>query len=427
MRKNPERDGDFPSIIVPSMEEGTEKKSYGATSFACYLAYIVQAVVNNFLPLLFVYFHSEFGIPDGQITLLITINFSVQLLIDLFSPHFVDRIGYRLSMILANACVILGFVLLCVLPSAFGNPFAGLSISVLIYAVGGGLMEVLVSPIVEALPSAHKEAKMSLLHSFYCFGQAFVVLVSSLFFRLGGIANWRIPALVWCVLPLADLVLFLFVPIRPLVKDGEKGKSLAELLRMPLFYILFVLMFCAGASEQAVSQWASTFAEKGLGVSKEYGDLFGPTAFALFMGASRLLYGFFGKKIDLRKAMAGSALLCVGAYLLTGLSKEPVWALTGCALIGFGVGIFWPGTFSLASERIVNGGTEMFALFALAGDLGCTLGPASAGFLLSAASLDLQQSLLCCTFFPLVLLVFLGLEHLSYRKEKANFKENQGS
>lgn len=342
-------------------------QNYNKTLYACFIGYIVQAIVNNFVPLLFMTFHSSYGIPMTQITLLITFNFGLQLLVDIMAITFVDRIGYRKSMILAHICAVMGFIFLTVLPDICGNTFMGLLISVAVYAVGGGLLEVLVSPIVEACPTDNKEKAMSLLHSFYCWGHVAVVLVSTAFFRMFGIQNWKIVALIWAIVPFINMILFAKVPIASLISEGEKGLTVGQLFRQKIFWVLMVMMVCAGASEQAVSQWASTFAEMGLGVSKAIGDLAGPMLFAILMGSSRAFYGKYGEKINLDHFMIGSSILCVMAYLCISLVPNPIVGFAGCALCGLSVGIMWPGTFSKATVSIPKGDTAMFAMLALAG------------------------------------------------------------
>lgn len=384
-------------------------KGYNKTVVACFIGYIVQAIVNNFVPLLFLTFHSVYGIPMTQITLLITFNFGLQLLIDLLSVTFVDRIGYRASMIIAHICAAVGFVLLTVLPDLCDSAFAGLLIAVTIYAVGGGLLEVLVSPVVEACPTDNKEKAMSMLHSFYCWGHVAVVLISTLFFKIFGIENWKIMALIWAIIPFANMILFTRVPIASLIEEGEKGMTIGELCKQKIFWVLILMMVCAGASEQAVSQWASTFAELGLGVSKTLGDLAGPMLFAVLMGSSRAFYGKYGDKIDLDKFMVGSSILCIIAYLCISLVPNPVIGFAGCALCGLSVGIMWPGSFSKATASLPRGGTAMFALLALAGDLGCSGGPTVVGMVSGAINDNLKMGILAGVIFPVLLLAGIFL------------------
>lgn len=381
--------------------------NYELTIRAAFLGYIVQAVVNNFVPLLFLTFHREFDLPLSRITMLITFNFGIQLLVDVLSPRLLDRIGYRAGMLLSNATSILGFVLLTFLPSVTGDPFHGILVAVMIYAIGGGLQEVLVSPIVEACPTKHKEATMSMLHSFYCWGHVGVVLLSTLFFHFAGIENWRILALLWCIVPAADFLLFTRVPIAPLIEEGEVGLGLSELFKNGFFWMIMLMMVCAGASEQAVSQWASTFAEQGLGVSKTLGDLMGPMFFAICMGSSRALYGKRGARMDLKGFMRFSAILCVLAYLIIAFVPNPILALLGCGICGFSVGIFWPGTFSIVSAGLKNGGTLMFALLALAGDIGCSGGPTFAGAMAETFGDNLRAGIGAAVIFPALLAVCL--------------------
>lgn len=384
-------------------------KKYKGTVCACFIGYIVQAIVNNFVPLLFLTFQSQYGISLSKITLLVTFNFGLQLLIDLLSISFIDRIGYRLSMVLAHIFAAVGLLLLTILPEVTTDPFHGILVAVMVYAIGGGLLEVLVSPIVEACPSDNKEKTMSLLHSFYCWGHVGVVLLSTLFFVIAGIDNWKILAILWAVIPLLNTFLFTQVPIGSLIAEDEEGLSMKELLREKFFWIFIILMVCAGASEQAVGQWASIFMEKGLQISKTLGDLVGPMTFAVCMGLARVFYGKYGEKIKLERFMMGSALVCVLSYIIIAFIPLPVVGMIGCSICGFAVGIMWPGTFSMASAKIRNGGTAMFALMALAGDLGCTSGPTLVGMVSGLFSENLRIGILVAVVFPLVLLIGIWL------------------
>lgn len=383
--------------------------NYKHTIYACFTGYIVQAVINNFIPLLFLTFHASYGIPLTKITFLVTFNFGLQLVIDFLSAGFVDKIGYRISIILAHVFAAAGLIGLTFLPELFKDPFTGLLLSVVIYAVGGGLTEVLISPIMESCPTDNKEAAMSLLHSFYCWGHVAVVLLSTVFFRIFGIENWKTLALCWAVIPVINGFIFARVPIASLLSEDEEGMPMSLLLKQKLFWLLLLLMFCAGSCEQAVSQWASTFAEKGLHVSKTIGDLAGPMMFAILMGTSRAIYGKYGDKIDLTKFMTASGILCLISYLMIALTASPVLSLIGCGLCGLSVGILWPGTFSISSARLKTGGTAMFAFLALAGDVGCSLGPTAVGIASGIFNDNLRIGILIAVFFPVLLLILLAI------------------
>jgi len=385
------------------------RSPYQKTMYACFIGYIVQAVVNNFVPLLFVTFQKTYQISLSKITFLITINFLIQLLVDMLSAGFVDKIGYRASIILAHVCAAAGLLSLTILPELLPNAYSGILIAVAIYAVGGGLIEVLISPILEACPTDNKEQAMSLLHSFYCWGHMGVVLLSTVFFALCGIDNWKILTILWVLIPIANILLFAKVPIYSLHEEGTAGLTLGQLFRKKLFWVFFLMMLCAGASEQAVSQWASAFAEQGLGVSKTVGDLAGPMAFAMLMGISRLIYGKWGDRLNLDRFMQWSCLLCIAAYLCIVLVPVPVIGLLGCAVCGFSVGILWPGTFSKASASIKGGGTAMFAMLALAGDVGCSGGPTLAGLVSGACGNNLHMGILAAIVFPVLMLTSLFL------------------
>ena len=385
------------------------RNKYKYTVYACFVGYIVQAIINNFAPLLFLTFQDSYGIPLSKITFLVTFNFLFQLAVDLIAAVVIDKIGYRVAAVAAHVFAAAGLVSMAFLPELMSDPFVGLMISVVIYALGGGLLEVLISPIVEACPTDNKEAAMSLLHSFYCWGHVGVVLLSTLFFVTVGIEHWKVLAIVWAVIPLINGIVFLKVPIAKLLADEEKGMSIKELVSGKAFWIFILLMFCAGSCEQAVSQWASAFAEKGLNISKTLGDLAGPMLFAICMGASRALYSKIGEKLQLRKAMVFCGALCLGSYLVISLSPLPLLSLIGCGICGFSVGLLWPGTFSLAAVGLPRGGTAMFALLALAGDLGCSMGPTLVGRVSAAVGDDLKIGILAAVVLPVMLLVALWM------------------
>lgn len=391
------------------------QKDCRRTIYACYIGYIVQAIVNNFVPLLFVTFERTYQIPLSQITLLITVNFCIQLLVDLLSAGLLDKLGYRAAIVLSHVCSAAGLIALTFLPDVLPNAFAGILICVVIYAVGGGLLEVLVSPIMESCPTENKEQHMSLLHSFYCWGHMGVVLLSTAFFTLFGTENWRIMALIWAVVPALNTAFFAGAPLYPVQEEGTQALSFSGLFRKKVFWLFMLMMLCAGASEQAVSQWASTFAEQGLGVSKTVGDLAGPMAFAAMMGISRLIFGKYGEKLNLERYMIACVTGCIAAYVCIVFVPSPVISLLGCALCGLAVGIFWPGTFSRASAALRGGGTAMFALLALAGDLGCATGPTLAGFVSSAYGGSLRAGILAAIVFPVLML----LSMLLLREKKA--------
>ena len=335
------------------------KNQYNKTITACFTGYIVQAIINNFVPLLFLFFQKNYNIPISKITLLVTFNFGIQLMVDFLSARFLDKTGYHMPMVMAHILSAAGLVLLTILPDILPSPFIGILVSVMVYAVGGGLLEVLVSPVVGACPSGNKEKAMSMLHSFYCWGHVAVVLVSTIFFQMFGIQYWKIMACIWAVVPFINMIFFTKVPIASLMNEGEKGLTVKQLFHNKIFWVLMVMMICAGASEQAVSQWASVFAETGLGVSKTIGDLAGPMLFALLMGSARAFYGKCGEQIDLEHFMTGSCILCIIAYFCISLVPSPIVGFIGCALCGLSVGIMWPGVFSKAAASVAKGGTAM--------------------------------------------------------------------
>lgn len=387
------------------------KNIYGKTKLACYLGFITQAICANFLPLLYITFHESYGISFGALALISTLFFFTQLVVDFICAAIVDKIGYRPCVIAAEITSFLGLTGLSVLPDLMPSPIIGILICVILYAVGSGLAEVLVSPIIEACPFENKDSIMSLLHSFYCWGWLFVVLGSTAFFTISGIENWKILALLWSVIPLFNIYNFAVCPMEKLTGDGE-SMTMGQLFKTKLFWVFNVLMVCAGSSELAMAQWASAFAESALGVSKTVGDLAGPCCFAVLMGISRVWYGKFGERVELTRFMIVSGIICTGCYLLAGLSSIPLFGLIGCAVCGFSVGIMWPGSISISSKLLPKGGTAMFALLALAGDLGGSVGPTIVGTISQSAGDDLRVGVLAGISFPIVLVICtLVLKH----------------
>jgi fucose permease len=393
----------------------TKPKNYRKTLIACYLGFITQAITANFAPLLFLTFKDTYGISLDKIALIPMVFYLTQLLVDLGATKFADAIGYRICVIASQVTSAAGLILMAFLPDLLPSPFIGILIAVVLYAIGSGLIEVLISPIVEACPFENKSGVMSLLHSFYCWGAVGVILGSTIFFAIFGTSCWKILTVIWAIVPLLNTVNFISCPIERLVDDGE-GMRIGQLLRLPLFWLMILLMICAGASEVTMAQWASAFTESALGVSKIIGDLAGPCLFAIFMGIARVFYGKFSEKLDLIKVMLGCGALCVVCYLLASLSPISMIGLIGCALCGLSVGIMWPGTISISSQKCPKGGTAMFAFLALAGDLGATVSPAMVGAIADAVGGNLKTGLLFATAFPIILIFGLFLLVKKYGK-----------
>lgn len=386
----------------------TQQKNYKKTLVACYLGFVTQAISANFTPLLFLTFKSTYGITLEKIAMIPMVFYFAQLLIDLAATKFADKIGYRTCVVVSQVLSAVGLISMAFLPDVLSNPFIGILISVVLYAIGSGLIEVLVSPIVEACPFENKDGMMSLLHSFYCWGALGVILGSTLFFAVFGVGNWKILTILWALIPLYNTFNFISCPMERLVDEG-KSMSVRQLLKLPLFWLIIILMICSGASEASMAQWASAFTEAAIGVSKTVGDLAGPGLFAMFMGISRMLYGKFSEKLDLTKVMLICGAMCAGCYLLASLSASPILGLTGCALCGLAVGIMWPGSISISSQKCPRGGTAMFAFLALAGDLGATVSPTMVGSFAEIAGGNLKTGLLVATVFPAVLVIGLLL------------------
>lgn len=399
----------------------SKKPNYKKTLAACYLGFVTQAISANFAPLLFLTFKSTYGITLEKIAMIPMVFYLTQLLIDLAASKVADKIGYRTCVVVSQVLSAAGLALMAILPDLFHAPFIGILVSVVLYAVGSGLIEVLVSPIVEACPFENKDGMMSLLHSFYCWGAMGVILLSTLFFSVFGVENWKILTFIWALVPLYNTFNFINCPIERLVEDG-KNMSIKKLLKMPIFWLMIVLMVCSGASEATMAQWASAFTESAIGVSKTVGDLAGPCLFAMFMGISRVLYGKFSEKLELTKVMLACAVMCACCYLLASLSSLPVLELAGCALCGLAVGIMWPGSISISSQKCPRGGTAMFAFLALAGDLGSTVSPAMVGTLSEMAGGKLKTGLLAATIFPFVLVFGLIILNKKFNKTRKIIK-----
>lgn len=398
------------------------RNNFKHTFYASYGGYFVQAIINNYLPLLFLTFQRDFCLPYDKISLLIVINFGFQLVVDYCSAYFIDRIGYRKCTVAAHVLAAAGLCSLSILPYIM-SPFIGIVISIIIYATGSGLIEVIVSPLVEACPSENKEGAMSLLHSFYCWGHMCVVLFSTLFFALFSVDNWRILAVIWALVPILNGIYFCFVPFPDILDESEGSMSVKELFKSKLFYVFALVMLCSGASEQAMSQWASAFAESGLQVSKTMGDLLGPCMFAFLMGSARVLYSKISEKISLTTVMIASGALCIASYLVASISPSPLLALVGCAVCGFSVGVMWPGTFSLAALKMPRGGTALFAMLALFGDSGCSVGPAVVGKGITVFDGDFSKGMLLALIFP-ALLIFGVIRTTKFKVEKTDLNKD---
>ncbi|MBR3942352.1 MAG: MFS transporter [Clostridia bacterium] len=389
-----------------------------ATIYGCYLGYVVQGIINNINPILFVTYQTKLGVSIEAISILIILNFALQMAVDIFGARYIDKVGHRLCMVLAHVFTVLGLLSISVLPAILPSPFIGLCIATVLNGIGGGLLEVLVSPIVEAVPGEEKEKAMSLLHSFYCWGCVAFISVSTLFLKLVGMTHWYFLPLLWMVLPIINIVVFAKVPILRLVEEGEQ-MPIRKLFGLRAFPLLIVLMLCAGASEMGMSQWASYFAEIGLNVDKTMGDLLGPCFFCILMGLVRTYFGKSEGKMNLHRFIKVSCILCIISYLIAVFAPHPVLGLMGCGLCGLSIAIFWPGTFSIASQTCKAGGTAMFALLALAGDVGCAAGPQVVSVVSKfLPQYGLKAGLLCAIVFPITLLVALLLLEKVTKKNK---------
>jgi MFS family permease len=393
------------------------KLTYRTTMLACYNGYITQAICINLAPLLFLIFQRNYGLSLLQISLLITFNFSAQLISDFCASVFSDHMDLRRFTVLSHVLAVLVLFGLALLPEMM-DPFLGLSLSTVFLGVGGGMTEVMISPIMEACPTDEKSGNMSFLHSFYCWGHVLVIIGSTLFFTFVGIDNWVWLAMIWAVVPILNAFYFMLVPIKSMdeeIRDSGATSAKGGFLKTGIFWLFMLLMLCAGASELAMSQWASAFAETGLGVSKAVGDLAGPCMFAILMGIARVLYAKLSERLGATRYMGACCLMCIGGYLLAAFAPHPVFGLVGCGLCGYAVGAMWPGTYSMASE-MCRGGTALFALLALAGDTGCSAGPSLVGVVADISGGNLKAGMLAVAIFPLIL--FVGMLVLNRKKKK---------
>ena len=382
----------------------SESVNYNRTKTACYLGFVTQAITANFVPLLFLTFYRTYGVSYTKLAFISFTFFLTQLFVDFICAKFVDKIGYRKCIIAAHITSGLGLIMLAFVPDMCPEPYVGILLCVMIYAVGSGLIEVLGSPIIEACPFDNKDSMMSLLHSFYCWGSVGTIMLSTIFFMIFGVDHWRILTCLWAIIPLYNIYNFATCPIKTIVEDGN-GMTILQLCKTGIFWLFILLMIGAGASEIAMSQWASAFVESSLGVNKVVGDLLGPCGFAVFMGISRLLYGRYGDKVDLYRFMIISGTLCLLSYLLAAFAIWPVMGLIGCMLCGFSVGIMWPGSISIASSNLTKGGTALFAFLALAGDLGGAVGPSLVGNLSQQFGENIKNGILGCICFPIILVI----------------------
>lgn len=393
----------------------TRTEKYTSTKIACYTGYFVQAIINNLASLFYVIFQNEFGLSYTKISTLILINFVSQIFVDFASVKIIRKLGYRVSIIFAHIFATAGLILLGILPRAMGNHYIGLIIPIIIYAIGSGLIEVLISPIIEGLPLSNKSGEMALLHSFYCWGQAAVVLVTTFAVKFVGSENWIYMPMLWALVPFINMFAFFRVPIVPPVPEGEEEMSIGELFKKSEFVTCAALMLCSGASEIAMAQWASTFAEKSLGVDKFTGDLLGPCLFAVLMGSGRVIFGYLGDRLNIRKVLSACSFICLAAYLITTLIPHPFISLIGCGLCGIGASTMWPAVLSLAAKLFPSGGTAMFSMLAMFGDFGCSLGPWITGklsdFAVASSSITMEPlkfGLIFCVFFQIVMLILLN-------------------
>ena len=398
--------------------------SYKKTKIACYLGYITQAISINLLPLLFVTFQKEFSVSVSQLGLLVTVLFLVQMAVDLLAAYGGKYLSYRFGSLASHVLATLGLVLMCVLPTYMTDPYVGVLIASVVLAVGGGMTEVLISPLVDAIPEEGKVGEMSLLHSFYCWGVVAVTVISTVFFAGFGIEHWRWLVLLWATVPAATTVLFCVVPIPPKPNEIAQSKRNGGVLSSRIFWLLLAMMVCSGATEMAPSQWASFFAENGLGVPKFVGDLLGPCAFALCQGLSRVTFARLSRRYNPRRLLAIHAVGCVAAYGLIVLSPWPFVSLLAFCICGWCVGPMWPGILSLSSQRFPYGGTSMFALLALCGDIGCASAPYTVGFITDSlaevewdSAAAMRGGFAVCMAFPILLLI--GLLLLRKRKVAA--------
>lgn len=369
---------------------------YRLTTISCFVGIFAQAVIINLAALLFMPLMRLHGLTYVQLGTLVAVNFSVQVGSDLVFSGLIDRIGFR--RLVLPACLVgsLGLFLFALAPVLLpGRVFAGLLAATAVYSAAGGLLEVLLSPIVNAIPNEEKGAAMSLLHSFYAWGQMATIILTTLFLFLVGERHWQWMVGFWALLPLANFLLFLKAPFPPSVPE-EHRLNMGDLILKPFCLLAFAAIFFGASAEVLMNQWTSAFMERALLLPKLTGDLFGMCGFALMLGLGRAWHGKYGARFDISKALVAMSALAVLCYLVVALAPGSWPGLLACMVCGFATSLLWPGTLIVASERYPLAGAWMFALLAAAGDVGAGLGPWFTGWVVdhaidTAAALRLEQ------------------------------------
>lgn len=380
------------------------------------MCFIIQALIINFPPILFLHFSTTYGIPLSKITFLVIINFACQFCLDMLSAIFAKHLSYKVMIVASNILAALGLASYAFLPEILPNAYLGLVIATLISAMGSGLIEVIANPIMQSCPKPKKNFSMGFLHSFYCWGALGVVLISTLLLLWTGMGSWKLLALLWALIPAVNTVIFLVSPMNQPSAELEETSSLSKLVKTKMFWLFIFIMILGGACEQAMAQWASAFAETVLTEinivpesAKLFGDLLGPCFFALTMALSRMIYPKVCEKYDLRRVMILSSILCAICYAVAAITQNPFVSLIGCGVCGFSVGIMWPGTLDLAGKTCTFVGTALFAMLSLAGDLGCLTGPALIGFTADILGGNLKAGMTAAILLPSLLTVILLL------------------
>ena len=348
-------------------------QSYKSTIAACYIGSFVQAIIVNTTPILFIPLREQFGLTFQQMGLLVLINFISQVGCDILFSNAIDKYGFRRFVVAAHGLAVVGLVLFAASPLLFDRPFAGFVTATIIFSGSGGLLELLLSPIVNAIPTDEKAGAMSVLHSFYSWGQAAVILLTTVLLFVFGRAWWQWIILIWTLVPLFNFFFLMRVPFAPNVPE-EQRQGMDKILLKPFFIAALATILCGAAAELCISQWASAYLEEAMRLPKVVGDVGGVCLFAVMMGVGRLFYGMYGKKINVSLMMLIGTVGAAACYITVALSGTAVLSLLACGLCGLCVSLLWPGTLVVASEHYPLAGAWMFAILA-AGDIGASAGP----------------------------------------------------
>lgn len=353
-------------------------KSYQLTTISCFVGIFCQAVSSNITAILFIPLMTLYGLSYVHLGLLVGINFTTQVLVDIIASRLVDRYGFRVFVLPSDILAVIGLVLFGLTPVLFDNILTGLVFSTIIFSASCGLQEVMLSPIVNAIPHNDKGPAMALMHSFYAWGQVATIIITTLFLFFFGIENWQVIVFLWALVPLVNFFMFLAAPFPGVIHENQR-MTMRDLILKPFYLVALLAIMGGAATELVMNQWSSTFSEKVLELPKVTGDILGMCGFAVFLGLGRVLYGRYGSKINMNNVLVGSAAAAVVCYIAVAISPLPAISLAACAVCGLAASLLWPGTLVITAEKYPLAGAWIFAILAAAGDIGAASGPFAAG------------------------------------------------